>query len=192
MVHLKHFKLLVILIVIGLFGNTYLIAQTYKVDNQNSSLLILGTSSLHDWEITADKQDGSINIENTTDFNVQNLTMTFDVMGLKSGKSGMDKNTRKALNYKSYPTIDFKLSSVKSTSKTNTGYKVEALGNLTIAGTTKAIQLTFDLVQSNGTIKISGEKALKMTTFNVDPPTALLGTITTGDDITIKFNTTFK
>lgn len=31
-----------------------------------------------------------------------------------------------------------------------------------------------------------------MTDFNVTPPKALMGTITTGNDITVKFNTVFN
>ena len=31
-----------------------------------------------------------------------------------------------------------------------------------------------------------------MTDFKIEPPTALLGAITTGDDIKIKFNANFK
>ena len=41
-------------------------------------------------------------------------------------------------------------------------------------------------------ITLIGEKKFKMTDFKIDPPKALFGTITTGDDITIKFSTTFK
>lgn len=189
---LKHFRLWIMFIAVGLFSNVNIMAQTFKVDNQNSTLTILGTSSLHDWEITAEQQEGSIKVESSENFAILDLVMSFDVEKLSSGKSGMDKNTRKALNYKNYPTIDFKLKSIKSITKNSTGYDVVVLGNLTIAGTTKTIQLDFDLVQSNNSIKLTGEKALKMTTFNVEPPTALLGTITTGDDITIKFNTIFK
>ena len=37
-------------------------------------------------------------------------------------------------------------------------------------------------------INIKGEKTLKMSDFDVKPPTALLGTLKTGNDITIKFN----
>ena len=37
-------------------------------------------------------------------------------------------------------------------------------------------------------MSIVGEKSIKMTSYGVEPPTALLGTIKTGDDLTIKFN----
>ncbi|RSK39116.1 YceI family protein [Mangrovimonas spongiae] len=192
MVQFKTLRLLVVFLILGLFNQVDLVAQNYSVNNQKSSLLVLGTSSLHDWEITAEQQKGTIQIENTEQFALKDLTMTFDVNALKSGKSSMDKNTRKALDYSDYKTINFKLTKVKSITKKRTGYSVVAVGNLTIAGTTKSIELPFTLSPLNGTVSLSGEKDLKMTTFNVEPPTALLGTITTGDEITIQFNTVFN
>ena len=39
---------------------------------------------------------------------------------------------------------------------------------------------------------LEGKKALKMTDYNIEPPKALLGTITTGDDIEVHFNTVWK
>lgn len=188
---IKAFRL-VFLILISLFLQPDLIAQNFSVDNQTSSLKILGTSSLHDWEITAEKQKGDIQISETENFILEGLKMSFDVEALKSGKSGMDKNTQKALNYSDYKTIEFNLKEVKSITKTTIGYNVVAVGELSISGTKKSIDLEFSLFQENGIIKVTGEKHLKMTAFNIEPPRALLGTIKTGDDITIQFNTIFK
>ena len=38
-------------------------------------------------------------------------------------------------------------------------------------------------------VTLTGATKLKMTDYKIDPPKALMGTITTGDEITIKFNT---
>ena len=192
MISIKTFRLVFLMLIVSLFLQPDLIAQNYSVDNQKSSLKILGTSSLHDWVITAEKQKGNIQILETENFTLEDLKISFDVEALKSGKSGMDKNTQKALNYSDYKTIDFNLNKVKSITKTATGYDVIVVGELSISGTKKLIDLMFNLKKENGTIKLIGEKKLKMTTFNIEPPKALLGTIKTGDDITIQFNTIFK
>ena len=39
---------------------------------------------------------------------------------------------------------------------------------------------------------VTGIKKMKMTDYNVKPPTALFGTITTGDAISISYNLKFK
>ena len=54
------------------------------------------------------------------------------------------------------------------------------------------MSIDFNLDINSNTIHIVGEKSIKMTDFNVEPPTALFGSITTGDEITIKFKTKFK
>lgn len=168
-------------------------AQQFNLINKESSLTVLGTSSLHDWHITAEQQSGKIIFKNLETGDVDKCTVDIAVESLKSGKSSMDKNTYKALNSSSYKTISFQLIEVKETlSKGNGKFTVKADGDLTISGVKKRIPLEFTLNIVGNKITLTGEKKIKMTDFKIDPPKALLGTITTGDDITIKFSTIFK
>lgn len=171
-------------------------AQNYKLNSGEGEVMVTGTSTLHDWEEVAEQKSGSITLDNTGDLpKINTLKFTVEAESLKSGKGAMDKNTYKALETKKHKQIVFELKSVKSispvTSATNK-YKVVATGNLTIAGSTNTIDLPFNLTLNNGTVLLEGKKALKMTDFNVDPPKALLGTITTGDDIEVHYNTVWK
>ncbi len=168
-------------------------SQQYQLNNPSSDLKIYGTSSLHDWHEEVEEQKGSISIDNSNELKINALKLEVISESLKSGKRGMDKNTYKALKTDTYKTITYQLTEVKSITKTsNQNYKVEAYGNLTITGVTKKVQLNFELVLTDKNINLKGEKTFKMTDFNIDPPTALLGTITTGDEVTIKFNTVFN
>ena len=168
-------------------------AQQFNLINKESSLTVLGTSSLHDWHITAEQQSGKIIFKNLEAGDIDKCTVDIVVESLKSGKSSMDKNTYKALNSSSYKTISFQLIEVKETSCTGKGkFTVKADGDLTISGVKKRIPLEFTLNIEGNKITLIGEKKIKMTDFKIDPPKALLGTITTGNDITIKFSTIFK
>jgi polyisoprenoid-binding protein YceI len=171
------------------------IAQSYKVNNSASKMEVLGTSNIHDWEIPAKDFQGTINLEmeNGQLVNISQLDFSVIAESLKSGKGGMDKNTYKALNTDKYKTIVYQLVKVNNIDYTSKSQcKITTSGYLTLAGTKKLIDITFDSKISDSNIVLSGNKAIKMSNFNIDAPTAMFGTITTGDDVNIKFQAVFN
>ncbi|MBA4743685.1 MAG: YceI family protein [Muricauda sp.] len=171
-------------------------AQNFKLNNAEGEVMVTGTSTLHDWEEVAEQKSGSITLDNTGELpKINALKFTVEAESLKSGKGAMDKNTYKALETKKYKQIVFELKSVKSVSPITAAsdrYKVVATGNLTIAGSTNTIDLPFNLTIKDDRVLLEGKKPLKMTDYNIEPPKALLGTITTGDEIEVLFNTVWK
>lgn len=168
-------------------------AQQVNLKNQESSLQVLGTSSLHDWEVVAKEQSGSITFKDMEAAEIEKISFEVIAESLKSGKSGMDKNIYKALNTNAHKKISYQLVTVKGVeAKGNGKFNAKTEGDLTISGTKKRVPLDFTLEISGGKVRLTGEKKLKMTDFNVTPPKALMGTITTGNDITVKFNTVFN
>ena len=169
----------------------YLSAQdSYEIIT--SHLSIAGTSNVHDWKSDATKVEakGDIQLEATTLKSIKNLKVEVAVGGIKSTKgSMMDKKTWTALKKDEYPTITYVLTKVNSLIKSGDSYDIKTTGNLTIAGETRSIELTVKgKVASDGSLVFEGSKKLKMTDFKIDPPTALMGTMKTGDEITISFN----
>ncbi|HZV71817.1 MAG TPA: YceI family protein [Saprospiraceae bacterium] len=156
-----------------------------------SKIQIAGTSTLHDWTADVVKYDGTatLNFTNKTLTGIKSLTLKMDAGTLKSKKgSTMDKNMYKALKTDQYPSITFTLTKVAPVS----GNKVNAEGELTIAGTSHTITiLASSIYDANGQWIFTGSKTLKMTDYNVEPPVVLFGTLKTGNEITITFETTF-
>ncbi|WP_421811590.1 YceI family protein [Flagellimonas sp.] len=171
-------------------------AQSFSLNNGEGEVTVTGTSTLHDWEEVAEQKSGSITVDNTGELpKITSLKFVVEAESLKSGKGAMDKNTYKALETKDHKQIVFEFKSMKSISPitaTSNKYKVVAMGNLTIAGSTNSIELPFNLNINGGKVLLEGKKALKMTDYNIDPPKALLGTITTGDEIEVHYNTVWK
>jgi len=173
-----------------LFSIADLTAQsTYQV-SEDSKMVIKGTSSLHDWEsdVITLKGKSTVSVENQQPM-IRDFRMTIPVEAIKSGKSAMDNNTYEALNEETYPNIEFSLDEVQNIS----GDKIKASGKLSIAGETRPVSLTavYDMDNSD-MINLRGSYIMKMTDFGVDPPTAVFGTIKTGDEITIDYNLQLK
>nr|WP_297789468.1 YceI family protein [uncultured Allomuricauda sp.] len=188
-------KSVILLMTFGLIPIA-LAAQSYQISTSEGEVMVTGTSTLHDWEEVAEQKSGSISLDNTGELpKINTLNFKVEAESLKSGKGAMDKNTYKALNTKKYKEIVFDMKSVKSISpvvSVSNRYKVVATGDLTIAGSTKTIDLPFNMTINGTKVMLEGKKALKMTDYGVEPPKALLGTITTGDDIEVHFNTIWK
>ncbi|OUR92329.1 hypothetical protein A9Q87_07555 [Flavobacteriales bacterium 34_180_T64] len=181
-------------IILFLFSTSLVHSQEYILNNQNSQLTVSGTSSLHDWDIVAEAQNGTIEINYTSsNLEINTFKIVITSESLKSGKRGMDKNTYKALKTNEFENISFQLTETKSVLDLgNETFQVSASGTLNIAGATNLVTLNFKLSIKGNSINIIGEKSIKMTDYKIDPPKALLGTITTGDEIVIKFNTVLQ
>jgi polyisoprenoid-binding protein YceI len=159
-------------------------------------LRLNGTSNLHDWEMKAEKGNSAATFVVNAQGQVtalSSLSFTLPASNLKSGHSAMDKNTYKALNTDKNPTISFVMTSstIKATGGNN--YQIACVGNLSIAGTVKHTDLvaTGKYNPADKSFTVTGVKKMKMTDYNVAPPKALMGTIKTGDAISISYNLKF-
>ncbi|MEP2026600.1 MAG: YceI family protein [Reichenbachiella sp.] len=156
-------------------------AQPLKFDKSASKMEIQGTSSVHDWESTVENFTVEANLNGDQ---ISDIQFSAIVKSIKSGKSGMDSNTYKALKEDDYPEIKFESSQLRIQ-----GNKLVGTGKLTIAGKSNEIPIDLDINQES-MITVDGKVKIKMTDYDITPPTAVFGTIKTGDDITIQFNFT--
>ncbi len=171
---------------------TVTMAQVKYHAKDDLNLLISGTSTLHDWTMKTAK--GECDAFFATNAGGQltgiiSLNFVMPAEGLKSEHSGMDKNAYKALRTDKSPTITFTQTSATVVADGT----VKSVGRLTIAGSTVITDIiAVTKVDADKSISVKGSKKISMKDFKIDPPTFMMGTIQTGNDITLKFDLTLR
>jgi polyisoprenoid-binding protein YceI len=160
-----------------------------------SKVWIEGTSNVHEWKMEATQIDAQIELDPaglaaTPAKMVKSVKLTIPARALKSEHDKMDENARKALKADKNPDIIYTLTSVNEvTGETKDGFTLKAAGTLNIAGVENAV--TAEIVATrlaDGTIKAIGTVPVKMTAYQMKPPTAMLGAIRCGDEVKVKFD----
>ncbi len=170
------------------FAFSALAQEAYKA--QKASVVIKGTSTLHDWEMKGENFScqSSFTLDDNKVTGVKSLSLSIPVQSLKSGKGAMDKNAYAALKADNHKQVTYTINSTKLV-----GNKLVCSGSLTIAGVTKTMEVESTCtVNADNTIVCKTSKSFKMTEFKVEPPSFMFGSVTTGDDITLEFDLTFK
>ena len=183
--------LLTILVTSGVFSQELNKSKTLNI-KLPSSVLIKGTSTLHDWESVVEKTYAKLTLENIDSVKlIETLKVKVMSTSIKSGKRLMDRLTYKALKAKQHRWIIFVFTSGELISENNLEVVIKLTGDLTIAGVTKSISVLTNMNKKGDYIYLTGAHKLKMTDFGITPPKAIFGTIKTGDEITIEFNLKF-
>ncbi len=162
----------------------------------SSRLWVEGTSSLHDWSCEVEHFAGTLEAE-TTDTGLANLThtrVTVPVQGIDCDNGTMNGKLRKALASSDHPTVTFALTrGIVGADDTDGWFDIDVLGQLTVAGETKPVQIAArGKALGDERFRLTGHLALHMTDYGIDPPTALLGTLKTGDEVTVHFDATIR
>jgi polyisoprenoid-binding protein YceI len=167
-----------------------------KYQSAGVKITVEGTSNIHDWNMKSEKGtcSGAFDLSsNNTVTGLSGLSFSVPAESLKSEKSGLDKNSYKALNTSKYNLISFTAGQVTVKPAAGTSHTLVTNGKLTIAGVTKDVQfIATGVVNADKSITYSGSYLLKMTDFNVEPPSLMFGAIKTGNTVTVKFNLVLK
>ncbi len=172
-------------------------STNYTLDRENSSIVITGTSTIHDWEADVEEMSTDISLapEAVMQDNMKNpvnsFSLTVPVESIESGKGGMNRKIYGALKEDKHPNIMFNFSSatLADTVQTPESFTLNVTGNLNIAGKVK--EVTFPVKGTKvgeNSYRFEGSYGLNMKDYDVDPPSAVFGTIKAGEEVDIKFN----
>jgi hypothetical protein len=183
------FKWLLIFILVTTMLTTIFHTKLYaqnKFKSQQVSLVIAGTSTMHDWEEKANNVivNSDFLIENGSIKTLNSGFLTVEVKSIKSKEgSMMDNRTYSALQAEKFPNITFQISKVLETQNVNDYTIIDVLGNLTIAGKTQSTELQLKCKMNNGSINITTTKKIKMTDYGIKPPSFMLGALKLGNEV---------
>jgi len=189
-----------VLLAICMIGSSSILnAQSiYKIGNsENNVMKISGTSTLHDWTMSAKKFTGEAQFgfkpgSDNELISIKSLTFSIAVADLKGSENGLDKNAWKALKSDVYKRIVYQLISATVIPAKDNKYLLKTHGNLSVAGVTKDVTMDVHaVVNKDATITFSGTYKLSMTDYAVKRPTFMLGAMKTGDEITLDFTAVY-
>jgi polyisoprenoid-binding protein YceI len=158
------------------------------------TVTVTGTSSLHDWSVRATGLRGSLDLPagflNGETAAVPAARFTLPVRALQSEHDKMNTLMWEALQAAKHPELSFALESARLQGPGGPATKVEVKGALTVAGVARPVTLVLDVRRDGNRVVASGELPLKMSDFGIKPPTAMMGTMRTGDAVRVKIETT--
>jgi polyisoprenoid-binding protein YceI len=171
------------------------VADTYFL-GAHYSVIITGKSNLRDWQETVEKVTGTVvaNLNEDGSVDLLSILIIMDVHSIKSDMGSiMNNKTYEALKASSYPQILFSLIGPVKLLQFNPRAQTVAIeGRLTLAGVCRQVTMlvhSFSLYK--GKLQFEGSESINMTDFGVKPPSALFGTMRSGPEIIIHFNTNF-
>jgi polyisoprenoid-binding protein YceI len=175
-------------------GFTALTAQDPVLIKNKSNIAISGTSSLHEWH------------ENAADFNVDmelsgegallpvidRVVFTCKTASVKSDNSIMTNKTREALQADKHPEISFTSDKQSSLAIHKGGFSSTVTGDLVINGVKRNVSIPVEGSLTGNNMIVKGSASLKMSDYDIRPPTAIMGTLKTGDEVTVSFDLNFE
>jgi hypothetical protein len=185
-----------------LFGGPATVAaqSTSVTVHPKSQFWIQGEASSIDFTCRVNRVDGRATLPTARDTiptsadreDQTEVAVTVPVKAFDCGKDRMTSDLQDALKMEEHPEIQFELvhATVKGRVDTSTSWRrVEVLGTLTIAGTKRLTRLSA-LGQAIDTdrFRVRGCHPIRMTYYNVDPPTKAFGLIRVDNRVEVQFD----
>lgn len=171
----KTLNLKMFALALGLFSG---LISAQKISSNNVKTTVSGTSTLHDWTMTSTGGSFSGNVSGNS---ITDIKYAMGSKTLKSGKGAIDTNAYKAMQADKFPNISFVATSV------NLG-KGNMTGKLTVTNVTKTVTFPVTVAKTGNSYTITGTETIKMTDYGVTPPSFMMNTVKTGNDIKVTVN----
>ncbi len=162
--------------------------------------MIVATSPDHINEVIDRIEDGNVGVwmsnPSRGSFPPPEFNLTIPVTTFRCGNRVMESDMRRALKADTHPAVRFSFRALRGGIQHDLDsglYHAAISGDLTLAGVTRTIHLTVSAQRLSRTLfRIRAELPLRMTDFDVTPPSALFGAIRARDNLTVHFDLTLE
>ena len=185
-------------LVASIHSDTHTHTFSYEVLPE-SKISISGTSNVSSFKCFAADcaQKGSFVVFEKNDSNIisfYNALFSVKVRSLDCNNSLINRDLYKTLNSDKYPFIVLQIKEAELISFfPNSVFKYKVKVDMILANNQRETKGEVLVQKINSDVfRVSGVQKIKLTDFNIKPPTAMLGLIVVDDEMTITFNLVLK
>lgn len=169
-------------------------SQSFQIAEEEAAVISIdGGSTLHDWTVTCDvikdfPSDLSLTI--SEDGQVESFGFSVIVENMDGHRGPiMNNKIKNAFKADEHPQITYRQTEPAAITSVDSdgGFTLVSTGILQMGGVEKEISVEVSGEMKDGQLIFSGSKPLKMTDFQIDPPSAMFGQIQTHDEVTVNF-----
>jgi hypothetical protein len=124
---------------------------------------------------------------------LQRAQLTVPVRSLRCGNRVMERDLYRTVQAHNHPVMTFRLYTYEFLSPSSgNAFTVRTVGALGLAGREQVIRVDARVERlPGGLLRLRGRKALRMTDFGIEPPSAMFGLIQAHDELAVRFDLVF-
>ena len=193
---MQNLKLTAVIILSVFLQIPYSLSQTLNYTSTDDAYVVVkGRATGHSWELRSETMMSEV-IFNTgngeTIEYLEAVMFTLEKTTLESDRSRMARDAHEEMDADNHPQITFRSDGNGDIEMNGDEYRITATGDLTISGTTRQVSVEATCIKTGDEMVCTGTRDLKMTDYEIDPPTVMLGAIRTRDDVTVEFRIVYS
>ncbi len=168
---------------------TYPILPASQIEIDGSS------NNTPEWTVYATEIQGEVSVTlseggGAMHGQVESASLVVPMRMIKSKKSSlMDRTMYKAMMATQHPEVTYELTDVETMDVTSDTTAILVVGgNLTLGPETNDVQVSvIATMREDGTVAFTGSHPLLISDYGLTPPTAMFGSLRTGDEVRVRF-----
>lgn len=176
---------------------------SYTIEPTPTEMYVEGGSTIHDWSCPIKGLSGSLRADTAQTekasptsplSGVSSTQVSVPVDSIQCDNDTMNEKLREALQMNAYPEVYFSLEETQVSPLPDSGsswFSVDATGELILAGERRQIDLPVQgRRHDDGTLRLTGSHTIRLSDYDIDRPSAVMGTIKVSKEVTVHFDVT--